>query len=113
MTAKCCPDCAALPGEWHARGCDIEQCACCGGQAVHCDTDDHSIPLDDRLPWTGLWPREAEAIKYGWYCNQTPNGWRSCGPDHPDGVPDLNRVRREMVWERDTKRYAHKRSGVT
>jgi hypothetical protein len=64
MTKKKCPGCGAAPGDWHVCGCDIEQCPYCGGQAVTCDSDDDPIPLDDRLRWTGLWPGEAEAIKF-------------------------------------------------
>ena len=52
MSIERCPGCGALPGEWHAIGCDIEQCPHCGGQAVNCDEGD-PIPLDDRLRWTG------------------------------------------------------------
>ncbi len=103
-----CPRCGAKPGAWHVRGCDIEQCPYCGGQAVCCDPDDASIPLDDRLPWAGLWPGEAEAMKFGWYCKRTPLGRRACRPDDPDGVPDLNRVRREMAWDRLGKRFVMK-----
>lgn len=30
-----CGDCAAIKGQYHVPGCDIEQCPCCGGQAFH------------------------------------------------------------------------------
>lgn len=99
-----CPDCGAKPGEWHVRGCDIEQCSYCGGQAVYCDTNADPIPLDDRLRWTGLWPGEAEAVEFRWYCKLTPKGWRSCRPDTPGAVLDLNRVHRKMTWNRAEKR---------
>jgi TIR domain len=32
-----CGDCAALPGQYHAPNCDMEQCPACGGQALSCD----------------------------------------------------------------------------
>jgi hypothetical protein len=32
-----CGDCAALPGQYHAPNCDMEQCPVCGGQALSCD----------------------------------------------------------------------------
>ena len=104
-----CPGCGAEPGQWHRLGCGIEQCPYCGGQAAYCD-EESPIPLDDRLRWAGLWPGEVEAIKHHWYCKLTVAGWRSCRPDDPDGVPDLNRVRREMVWDRNRKRFLQKRT---
>lgn len=63
----------------------------------------------DRLRWTGLWPGEAEAIKYRWYARLTRRGWRSCRPDAPGALPDLNRVRREMAWNHEEKRFVRKR----
>jgi TIR domain len=32
-----CGDCAALPGQYHAPNCDMEQCPACRGQALSCD----------------------------------------------------------------------------
>lgn len=109
MSGDRCPDCGVKPGQWHRRGCDIEQCPYCGGQAGHCDAEG-PIPLDDRLRWRGLWPGEAEAIKYRWYCKLTRRGWRSCRPDALGAVPDLNRVRREMSWDREEKCFVRKRT---
>jgi hypothetical protein len=34
-----CHDCAALPGQFHAEGCDAERCPCCKGQFLTCDCD--------------------------------------------------------------------------
>lgn len=31
-----CHDCAALPGEYHHPGCDMERCPICGGQLISC-----------------------------------------------------------------------------
>jgi hypothetical protein len=105
MTDERCPCCGVLPGEWHLRGCEVEQCPYCGGQALRCDSPDDPIPLDDRLRWTGQWPGEAEAIQFGWFCKRGRSGWKPCRKYDPEAVPDLNRVRREAVWDRDEKRY--------
>jgi hypothetical protein len=110
MTDDLCPGCGVEPGEWHLRGCDVEQCPYCGGQAICCDSTDDPIPLDDRLRWTGRWPGEAEAVKYGWFCKLTAKGWRACRPDDPTAEPDINRVHREMVWHREKKRFVRKRT---
>jgi hypothetical protein len=32
-----CGDCAALPGNYHHVGCDLEECPRCGGQLLSCD----------------------------------------------------------------------------
>ena len=34
-----CPDCAVRKGQLHVRGCDIEACPSCGGQAIACDCE--------------------------------------------------------------------------
>ena len=31
-----CHDCGAVVGQLHHRGCDAEECARCGGQAISC-----------------------------------------------------------------------------
>jgi hypothetical protein len=38
-----CHDCAAIKGEFHVEGCDVERCAGCGGQRFGCDCE----PDDD------------------------------------------------------------------
>jgi len=99
---KVCHDCGAKPGEHHEYGCDTEQCAMCGGQAISCgciyevngmnqshlreEHPDiyHNGPTDEmydiwdkkwgakRLPWTGRWPGEVECQKFGWYAKLIP-----------------------------------------
>lgn len=32
-----CHDCGAIVGQLHVFGCDMEQCACCGGQRLGCE----------------------------------------------------------------------------
>jgi len=34
-----CHDCAAIKGEFHGPGCDVERCPSCGGQIFGCDCD--------------------------------------------------------------------------
>jgi hypothetical protein len=34
-----CHDCAAIKGEFHALGCDVERCPVCDGQVFGCDCD--------------------------------------------------------------------------
>jgi len=31
-----CHDCAAIKGEFHVPGCDVERCPACRGQAISC-----------------------------------------------------------------------------
>ena len=35
--ARRCHDCAAIKGQYHVPGCDVERCPVCGGQAIGCD----------------------------------------------------------------------------
>jgi len=38
-----CHDCAAIKGELHAQGCDVERCPACGGQLwFGCECDDEA-----------------------------------------------------------------------
>jgi len=69
-----CHDCGANPGELHDPGCDMEQCPECGGQWIQCG----HIGTHDRIPWTGDWPREADAIELGF--------------KRKDGTPDIERL---------------------
>lgn len=46
-SARPCHDCAAILGEFHAVGCDMERCPNCGGQLFVCDCDWPEDPGDD------------------------------------------------------------------
>ena len=43
-----CHDCAAIKGEFHGPGCDVERCPACGGQLISCDCNsfDEEDPAD-------------------------------------------------------------------
>jgi hypothetical protein len=108
-----CHDCGAEPGQLHRRGCDVEPCPYCGGQALFCPCDGIGVghaPDDDRLPWTGEWPGTAECRAFGWYCRwgQAGRGWVRCGPGDPGATEDLNRLRKEARWDRGQKRWLRK-----
>jgi hypothetical protein len=51
-------------------------------------------PDEQRLPWTGNWPGEEQCREFGWY--------------DPEGEPDLNRLRKEAIWDAARKRYIRK-----
>ncbi len=62
LLADRCHDCAALPGEVHSPGCDVERCSVCGGQRLQCDCAGHD-PVFAR--WTGVWPGLVECEELG------------------------------------------------
>jgi hypothetical protein len=42
-----CHDCAAIKGEFHGPGCDVERCPSCGGQIYGCDCDWPDLAEDE------------------------------------------------------------------
>jgi hypothetical protein len=109
-----CHDCGVAVGQLHVRGCDVEQCPYCGRQSITCPCEELGIgfvPDDDRMPWTGLWPGDAECLEFGWFCRRTERGWQPCEPDAPGAGPDINRLRTEGVWDRELKRFVKKVGG--
>jgi hypothetical protein len=104
MISNNCPDCDAVPGQLHRPGCDVERCPYCGRQMIACEhshTAAERPPDDDRLPWTGRWPGEAECERLGWYAKLVPGrGWVPCTKDEPGAEPDLNRLLKKARWDR-------------
>src|SRR4051812_38524179 len=108
-----CPRCGAEPGQLHALDCDVEPCPYCGCHPFGCACPGNGldfVPMDDRMPWTGEWPGEAECREFGWYCRWAPgaHAWVRCGPNAPGATEDLNRLRREARWDRLQKRWVRR-----
>jgi hypothetical protein len=100
-----CPGCSVHTSGYHQVGCDIEQCPYCGGQLISCDCGGKP-PLDDRMPWSGVWPGVTECREFGWYARLVPGkGWLPCRADEPEASEDLNRLHVEAVWDRTEKRF--------
>jgi hypothetical protein len=111
LDGDCCPDCGVEAGQVHRSGCDIEQCPYCGGQLISCICR-RKPPLDDRMPWAGLWPGVAECREFGWYARLVPGtGWVSCDPAEPGATEDLNRLHVEATWDRWQKRFVRGERG--
>ncbi len=85
-----CFDCGAKVGELHLAKCDVERCPDTGCQRLCCDCIEHTYP---RIPWSGMWPGDAECIELGWYAVFTRSrGWVRCDKDTPGAHPDLGRL---------------------
>lgn len=128
---KKCHDCGVLPGDLHKLGCDVERCPYCGHQLISCDCEGKDAWIKkNRLPWTGLWPGEEEAIEFDLWCRWIPTPgfeenkekyglqeafrrlgsrgigrWQVCTKDTPGARPDLNRLHDVGIWDRKKKRF--------
>jgi len=101
-----CGDCGVEAGEFHLTGCDIERCAYCGRQAIGCECTEAEVNSVPRLPWTGVWPGEAECVEWGWFASFVPGaGWARCLPTDPGAGPDLNRLYADAAWDRQLRRW--------
>jgi hypothetical protein len=106
MPSNECPECGALPGQFHRPRCEVEVCPYCGDQLVRCSCANPYPPLDDRLRWTGVFPGVEECEAFGWYAHLVPGrGWVPCGPNDPAAEADLYRLYQEALWDRDHKRW--------
>ena len=107
---RACHDCGARPGALHEPHCDVEQCPACGRQSISCGCPPRRKRR--RLPWTGEWPGVAECSEFGWYAKFVPGtGWVLCDQSDPDAEPDLNRLRKEGVWDRRAGRFVRRADG--
>jgi hypothetical protein len=86
-----CPDCGVALGRKHKDGCDVERCPHCGGQALGCVGFNRNDTR--REPWTGKWPGEADCERLGYFVGGDPQ------------FPDLNRLFRDCVWNRERQRW--------
>ena len=106
-----CPDCQVAASDKHRPGCDVARCKLTGWQALQCE-EDHPEEECFGTVWTGQWPGNIECQEFGWYSYFMPNGnpsWRSCTPDYPGAVEDLNRLsmahaKGELIWDIEKER---------
>ena len=104
-----CPECSVPPRHLHLLGCDMEQCARCGGRFKNrCCFDDFAGDAD-RIPWPGQSVGVAECEQYGFFATAsfallTANGVSMgnvtpCDRDEPGAIPDLGRLLSECKWD--------------
>lgn len=100
-----CPSCGVVVGQRHdSQICDISRCA---------DHGDQFSPQPGCRPtrWLGYFPGQLEAVEYGFFCHwDSDNGWVTCGPEHPEAMPDLNRLVVECDWDREIERFIPRQS---
>lgn len=117
---EACPDCGAVIDEPHGDGCDVARCLFTGMQRLMCDGGHYrQDPPGCFAPvtcgqdiWTGTWPGEAECAEFGWWSifreplpGEPYGAWVPCEPDHPDAVPDLNRLVIDARWDETAGRW--------
>jgi hypothetical protein len=113
-----CPDCGANPGENHKPGCDVERCPHCGNQAILClysendvtiaSCDGKIVPDEELLKWSGRWFGYEDCEEYNFWCKWN-NGWVPCEKGEIGSQLDMNRLLKECDWDRDAKRFVHRK----
>ncbi|MER5608318.1 hypothetical protein AB0F93_03680 [Micromonospora tulbaghiae] len=118
-----CPSlaCRAPVGQPHTEECETAVCLPTGEQRIlHrgdrlADLLDHDCGQDT---WTGQHYGIAECQEYGWYVRRAtssdPDGaaWVPCEPNHPNAVPDLDRLARHGVWHPADRRWYRRAEGA-
>lgn len=75
----------------------MARCPDTGAQRISCGCAKHTYP---EIPWSGMWPGDAECIELGWYSVFTPGrGWVRCSATTPGANPDLNRLLESARWD--------------
>ncbi|MGP4027133.1 hypothetical protein [Actinomadura sp. 3N407] len=124
-----CPDCGTATGQPHASSCDVARCLWTGLQRLSCKwfgldplLTEHDCGQD---AWSGRWPGEEDAERLDWWIywdgpspkhgwDYQGRGWVRVTADHPDAMPDLNRLVIEGRWDRKNQRWvARGRFGST
>jgi hypothetical protein len=107
-----CPGCQARPGQAHQADCLCADCLHTGlrRQACAADQQQRGIAPEDRHDcgtdtWPGYDRTARDAINLGW---ATLGDHRSIkvAIDHPDAVPDIDRLVRQAAWNPDTHTWA-------
>lgn len=99
-----CPveSCGVTVGSRHSKVCTIARCKEHGDQFFSCPNDGAHTPSLFR----GDYPGATEAIERGWFSRFDQNeGWVACQSDHPDAMPDLNRVMTKLIWDSDLEKF--------
>lgn len=97
-----CPQCDAPPGQCHRRGCDLEQCACCGLYRSGCECPESAVA---RVPWAGSCLVLDACLEFGFFGKDLYGLWLLSHPDDPDAVPDLARLLRRCRWDASARRF--------
>ena len=114
LQKKPCGDCGVQPGEYHEIGCDVEQCPACGGRLTSgcciCICCQESMPNEERIPWSGVYPGVVECLQFGWYGLPVMGklGLQPCREDEPSAELDFTRLRLDAVWDQNKKRFVRR-----